>query len=107
MCRFTVGFRFNAQQLSRRVAIDLENGGHHCRVGDPEPVQQHRDGIHQHAAVVGDHLERGPKPGGVVRRMDAHAAFTGWTALAEPVVLGEHGGRHQRGGDGLLVRRGS
>ena len=35
-------------------------------VGDAQPVQQHRDGVHQHRAVIGDDLKRGSEAAGFV-----------------------------------------
>ena len=98
--RRAVRFRFDTEQLSRRAATHLEHRGHDGRVADPKPVQQHRHGIHQHAAVVGDHLQRRSEAGWIVCRVDGNTAFTRRTALAKPIVRAQHGRRHQRCGDG-------
>ena len=47
-----------------------EHRVHDGLVGDPEPVQQHGDGVHQHRRVVGDDLQRGAEPAGVVVGVD-------------------------------------
>ena len=61
-----VGGGPHVEQFARRVAAHPEHGIHDRDVGDAQPVQQDRDGVHQHRALVGDQLERGPETAGVV-----------------------------------------
>ncbi len=95
--RRALGLRFDAQQLSRGAAVHVEHRGQNRRVGDSKPVQQHRNGIHQHAAVLGDHLQRRTEPRGIVRPIDGDTAFTGRAVPAKPIMCAQHGGRQQGG----------
>ena len=99
-------FRFDADQVAVRFAVHLEHRRHDRRVGHTQPVQQHRHGIHQHAAVVGDDLQRGPEPGRIVRGVDSDPALTGGTVLTQPIVGAQHGGSHDGGWDGQVDRTG-
>lgn len=56
------GLRLDALQLTGGAAVHLEDRGHDGGVANTKPVQEHRHGIHQHAAVLGDHLQRRPEP---------------------------------------------
>jgi hypothetical protein len=61
-----VGGRPHVDELTRSVAADPERGIHDRGVRDAQPVQQHRDGVHQHLALVGDQLKSWPETAGVV-----------------------------------------
>ena len=68
---------------------------HDGRVGHAEPVQQHRDGVHQHRRVVGDDLQRGPESSRVVVGVHRDAGVTDRAVAAQSVVGVDHGRRHQ------------
>ena len=79
-------FRPNGKQISGAVPTHMENRVHDRQVGHPEPMQQHGDRIHQHCAVVGDHLQRGTESARVVVRVDRDAALPRGPMGTESIV---------------------
>ncbi len=78
--------------------MHVEDRIHDHLVGHSEAVQQHRDRIHQHRAVIGDHLQCGAESGGVVSSVDRDSAFTVGAVFGEPVVRGKQTRGQQAGG---------
>jgi hypothetical protein len=64
--RLRIGGRCQCRQLTVGSPAGPQHRIHHPDIGDAESVQQHRHRIHQHRAVVGDHLYRGPEAAGVI-----------------------------------------
>ena len=82
-------------QLAGLVAPHPQNRVHDRLVGHPEPVQQHGDGVHQQRRVVGDDLDGGAEPAGVVRRIDLDECLAGLSPPAKPIVRRQQVRRHQ------------
>ena len=75
--------RPDVQQLTGRAAPHPEHRVHDRHVGDAEPVQQHRDGVHQHGRLVGDDLHRRTEAGGVVAGVELDKRLADVPALAQ------------------------
>ena len=81
-----VGRRLDLQQFAAGPPPRPEDRIHDGRVGHPEPVQQHGDGVRQHRRVVGDDLQRGPESGRVVVGVNRDAGVAEGPLPAQTVV---------------------
>ena len=94
-----IGRRLDRQQFAAGPPPRPEHRIHDGRVGHPEPVQQHGDGVHQHRRVVGDDLQRGAESGRVVVGVDRNPGVAEGPVPAQSVVGVDQGRRHQRARD--------
>ena len=66
-------------------------------VGDAEPVQQHRDRVHQHRRVVGDDLQRRAR-----NRAGSSAAYTATVVSPERPLRAQPVVRREQRGDTIV-----
>lgn len=79
----------DVQQSPGRVAAHAEDRVHDRGVRDAEPVQEHRDGVHQHRVLVGDELDGRADPVGIPGRVDLDLGVTRGALPANACVRGE------------------
>jgi hypothetical protein len=87
----SVGRRLDCQQVTAGPPPRPEYRIHDGLVGHPEPVQQDRDGVHQHRRVVRDDLQRGSESSRVVIGVHRDAGVTEGAVAAQSVLGFDHG----------------